>query len=360
VPRQPRSCGRSRAGSRRSDPTLLSTDRGHVAPVEGAPIVLTGATGFIGSRVARILRARGDAVVAIVRDADGSAADSLRASGVHVATGDLTSEGEMQTVMAGALGVIHIAGVYRVGIPASERPAMYEANVVATQRVLDAAIAAGVARILYISTVNVFGNTHGQVPDESYRRDLAEGFLSYYDETKYLAHVAAEARIEAGAPVVIVQPGTVYGANDHSGIGAQLKAAYDGTARFIGFASTGISPTHVDDIAGGIVAAADRGIPGESYILTGSNIRLGEAMRIAARLAGRKPPRLVIPNVVLRLGARLSPNGGAALGVAPNLREIVSSSDGVTYWASNAKAVAELGFMPRSFEVGIRDAFEGG
>ena len=102
--------------------------------------------------------------------------------------------------MTGAAGVIHIAGSYLVGIPASERPAMYEANVGATQRVLDAAIAAGVPRIVYISTVNVFGNTHGRIVDETYHRDLAEGFVSYYDETKYLAHVAAEARIEAGAP----------------------------------------------------------------------------------------------------------------------------------------------------------------
>ena len=102
--------------------------------------------------------------------------------------------------MTGAAGVIHIAGSYLVGIPASERPAMYEANVGATQRVLDAAIAAGVPRIVYISTVNVFGNTHGRIVDETYHRDLTEGFVSYYDETKYLAHVAAEARIEAGAP----------------------------------------------------------------------------------------------------------------------------------------------------------------
>jgi dihydroflavonol-4-reductase len=262
--------------------------------------------------------------------------------------------------MTGADGVIHIAGAYRVGIPESERPAMYEANVDATQRVLDAAIAAGIPRIVYISTANVFGNTHGRIPDETYRRDLTEGFVSYYDETKYLAHVAAEARIEAGAPIVIVQPGTVYGAGDHSGIGAQLKAAYDGTARFIAFASTGISATHVDDIAGGIVAAFDRGRLGEAYLLTGTNIRLGEAMRIAARAAGRKPPRLSIPNVVLRLGSRLSPNGGALLGVPPNLREVVSAADGVTYWGSNAKAAAELGFAPRNLEVGVRDAFGAG
>ena len=259
--------------------------------------------------------------------------------------------------MTGAAGVIHIAGSYLVGIPASERPAMYEANVGATQRVLDAAIAAGVPRIVYISTVNVFGNTHGRIVDETYRRDLSEGFVSYYDETKYLAHVAAEARIEAGAPIVIVQPGTVYGAGDHSGMGAQMKAAYDGTAQFIAFADTGIAPTHVDDIAGGIVAALDRGRPGEAYILTATNTRLGEAMRVAARLAGRKPPRLSIPNSVLRIGSRLSPNGGAMLGVPSNLREIVSAADGVTYWASNAKAVAELGFVPRGLEVGLVDAF---
>ena len=326
----------------------------------GATIVVTGATGFIGSRVAWILRGRGDAVVAIVRDPASDAAKRLRKQGVEVVAGDLGSGKALRVVMTNAAGVVHIAGDYRVGIRVSERPAMYEANVDATQRVLDAAIAVGVPRVVYISTVNIFGNTHGRIPDETYHRDLTEGFVSYYDETKYLAHVAAEARIQAGAPIVIVQPGAVYGADDHSGIGAQLKAAYDGTAGFITFASTGIAPTHVDDIAGGIVAAFDRGRLGEAYILTATNTRLGDSMRVAARLAGRKPPRLSIPNVVLRIGSRLSPNGGALLGVPPNLREIVRAADGVTYWGSSAKAVAELGFVPRSLEVGLRDAFEGG
>ncbi len=320
-------------------------------------VVVTGAAGFIGNRVARILLARGDEVVAIVRDPESGAAADLRGLGARLVAGDLTSEPNLRRVMTGAAGVIHIAGSYLVGIPASERPAMYEANVGATQRVLDAAIAAGVPRIVYISTVNVFGNTHGLIVDETYHRDLSEGFVSYYDETKYLAHVAAEARIGAGAPIVIVQPGTVYGAGDHSGIGAQLKAAYDGSAPFIAFASTGISPAFVDDIAGGIVGAIDRGRLGEAYILTATNMRLGEAMRIAARLAGRRPPRLSIPNAVLHIGALLAPNSGALFGVSPNLREIVSSADGVTYWASNAKAVAELGFVPRSLEVGLIDAF---
>ena len=322
-------------------------------------ILLTGGAGFIGSRVARILLARGDAVVAIVRDPEMTGARALRELGARLVRGSLNEEALIRESATGTDGVIHVAGSYRVGIPVSERPAMYEANVTTTQRVLDAAIAAGVPRIVHVSTVNVFGDTHGRVPDETYRRDPTEGFISYYDETKYLAHLAARARAEAGAPIVIVQPGTVYGPNDHSGIGAQLKAAYDGTAAFIAFASTGISPTHVDDIATGIVAAFDLGRVGEAYILTASNVRLGEAMRLAARAAGRRPPRLTIPNVVLRAGSLLAPNAGALFGLSPNLREIVRASDGVTYWGSNAKAVSELGFAPRSLDVGLVDAFEG-
>ncbi len=320
-------------------------------------LVVTGATGFIGSRVARILRARGDDVLAIIRDPDAAAAGTLRDLGVRLVEADLTAAAEMRPAVTGADGVIHIAAAYRVGIPASERPAMYDANVTATKCVLDAAIAAGVPRIVYISTVNIFGNTHYRIADETYQRNLADGFLSYYDETKYLAQVAAEARAEAGAPIIIVQPGTVYGADDHSGFGAQLKAAYDGTAPFVGFGSMGVSPTHVDDIANGIVAAFDHGRLGQAYILTAMNITLREAMAISAKAGGHRLPRLAIPNVVLRVGSRVASGAGALFGLSPNLREIVSVSDGVSYWASNAKAVSELGFAPRNLETGARDAF---
>ncbi|MEO8572164.1 MAG: NAD-dependent epimerase/dehydratase family protein [Chloroflexota bacterium] len=323
-----------------------------------ATIFVTGATGFIGSRVARTLRDRGDEVVAVVRDP--VRATTLRDLGVRVVVGDLRSDPDIRAAMGGADAVIHLAGSYLIGIPASARPAMYEANVTVTERVLDAAIALVTPRIVHISTINVLGNTHGRIPDETYRRDLADGFVSYYDETKYAAQLRAEARIATGAPIVIVQPGVVYGANDHSGVGAQLKSAHDGTARFIGFADMGISLTHVDDIAVGIVAALDRGRLGEAYILTADNVRLGDAMAVAARVGGRRAARLRVPNLVLRTGARLAPNAGVLFGLLPNLREIVSVCDGVTYWGSSAKAVAELGFAPRSLETGMRETFGGG
>jgi dihydroflavonol-4-reductase len=320
-----------------------------------APIVITGGAGFIGSRVTRRLYERGDEVVAIVRDP--ATADTLRDLGVRLVAGDLGDVAGIRAVVAGAGAVIHAAGSYRVGIPASERPAMHDANVAATERVLDAAIAEGVGRIVYLSTVNVFGDTKGIARDETFQRDPADGFVSYYDETKYLAHLAAEKRIAAGAPIVIVLPGTTYGPGDHSTAGAQLKAAFEGTARYLTQTNLGITPTHVDDVATGIVAALDRGRLGQAYVMCGENMRLGEAMAIAAKAGGRRLPRLVIPNGVLRMTARIIPGGGALLGVAPNLREIVSASDGVTYWGNHAKATAELGFAPRDLATGARDAF---
>ena len=318
-------------------------------------VFVTGAAGFIGLQVARQLRDRGDEVIAVVRDP--TSATELQATGARLVQGDLGSVDSIRAAMSGADSVIHVAGTYRVGIPASERPAMYEANVGATQRVLDAAIALAIPRIVAISTVNVFGNTHGRVVDETYHRDLRDGFLSYYDETKYLAHVATLARAEAGAPIVIVQPGTVYGRKDHSGIGAQLQAAYEGTAPYIGFGETGISPTYVDDVAAGIIAALERGRIGEAYVMAGENMALRDAMRVSAAAAGRKPPRLSIPTVVLRIGSRLAPHAGGAFGLPPDLREIVRSAAGVTFWASSAKAATELGYATRDLATGARDAF---
>jgi dihydroflavonol-4-reductase len=234
---------------------------------------------------------------------------------------------------------------------------MYEANVAATRRVLDAAIEAQIPRIVHVSTVGAFGNTHGKVVNETYRRDPADGYLSYYDETKYLAHVAAESRITAGAPLIIVQPGAAYGPDDHSAIGAQLKAAFGGSARVVMFGDMGISPVHVADLAGGILASLDRGRSGETYVLSGANLTLRDAMGIAARAGGRRPPRISIPSALVRLAV---PMGRLAVRLGTlriDVAEAVRAADGVTYWASHAKATAELGYAPRPLRQGVVDAF---
>jgi dihydroflavonol-4-reductase len=175
--------------------------------------------------------------------------------------------------------------------------------------------------------------------DESYRRDLGEGFVSWYDETKYGAHEVAEQRIAGGAPIVLALPGTVIGPGDHSEIGEQLVAARDGRLRYVASADTGITPIHLEDAAAGIIAALDRGAPGRSYVLAGECIRLGEAVAIAAEVGGRRAPRIRIANGVLRAIAPLGPLVGR-----PNLRETVDASAGVTYWATSQRAADELGW----------------
>lgn len=318
-------------------------------------VFVTGAGGFIGSRVVSLLRERGDAVVAMVREPERQTA--LHDLGVRLVEGDLGSAEAIRNGLAGSDAVIHLAGRYEIGIPAGERPAMYEANVAVTERVLDAAIAEAIPRIVQISTINVLGDSHGEVHDETFRRDLADGFMSYYDETKYLAHVAAEHRIAAGAPIVIAAPGTVYGRNDRSGFGALLKGAYDGTVRFVALGEAGVTPVHVDDVADGIVASLDRGRPGEFYLLGGENMRIRDAMAICAKAAGRRLPRLTIPMALIRLGTRIGPGRGEMLGLPPNLSEVLKTTDGVTLWATHAKATAELGFAPRALAIGAVDAF---
>jgi nucleoside-diphosphate-sugar epimerase len=325
-------------------------------------VFVTGGAGFIGRRVVARLLDRGDSVVCPVREP--ARARELAAAGAELVQSDLSDAPALESQMRGCDGVVHIAGSYRVGIRPDERPAMWDANVGATERVLDAAIAAGVPRIVYISTNNIFGDTHGAVVDESFRRDLATGFLSWYDETKYRAHEAAAERIARGAPVIIAQPGGVYGPNDHSEAGGQVRQAFEGSLPYRALDDAGLAWVHVDDLAAGIVAALDRGRIGESYVLAGPPARLGEAMEIAARLGGRRLPRLRIPTRLLRtlapVASRLPRRLTALMGFPPNLAEVVRAGDRVTYWASSGKAERELGFRARDLEAGLRDTFGAG
>lgn len=321
-------------------------------------VFVTGGSGFIGLAVVRRLVARGDRVVAVVRDAE--RATALRELGVDLRQGDLQRTPAIVDAMRDSETAIHLAGSYRVGILASERPAMLDANVGLVHRVLDAAATVGLERLVHVSTVNVFGDTHDRIVDERHRRDLADGFLSYYDETKFLAHRAAEERIAAGAPVVIAMPGMVYGAGDHSALGAQLKGAHDGTLSYTVLGDTGITAVFVDDVAAGIVAALDRGRIGEAYVVAGENTRSRDAMAVAARVGGHRLPRFELPTAVLKIGSRAPASLARLAGVPDNLREVLSAALGVTYWASSAKAASELGYTPRDLASGIRAAFGDG
>ena len=262
-------------------------------------VVVTGAAGFIGGVVVRQLSARGDQVVAVVRDP--ARASGLAELGVEVARSDLGQVDEIARLLAGADALIHIAGVYRIGIRPADRPAMLDANLGVTTRVLDAAAQAGTPRIVYTSTVLVLGDTHGKAADETHQRDPAEGFFSYYDETKFRAHELVIARIAAGAPIMVGMPGGVYGPGDHSEAGGQFALAYAGKMPYVALADIGLGWTYVDDVADGLVRILDRGRLGESYLLSGPPGRLRDGLQVAARLGGKRLPRLTLPTRLLRL-----------------------------------------------------------
>ena len=316
---------------------------------------VTGGGGFIGRALVRQLRERGDEVRALVRST--AQAALLEQLGCELREGDLASVERLGEQMAGCDAVFHVAGIYRVGIPPADRPAMYAANVEGTANVLDAALGAGVPRVIYVSTINAFGDTGRQVVDESYHRPEPPRYVSYYDETKHLAHLAAEERAKRGAPIIIVQPGGVYGPGDHSGIGALISQAAAGKLRAVTFPDLGMNMVHVDDLATGIWLAHDRGQLGEAYVLGGEITIVAEIIRKAAAAGGRRPPRLTVPSWLIRAAAVPVRVIGPLVGSRSNLGELISATDGVTYWASDAKARRELAYAARDLETGLQGLF---
>jgi dihydroflavonol-4-reductase len=314
---------------------------------------VTGGTGFIGQRLVQKLRERGDEVVALVRSRE--KARAIEQMGAEIKEGDLSDQEALQTAMRGCDAVFHGAAIYKVGIPKSEHEPMYDANVRGTERTLDAAIGAGVPRIVYISTVNVFGNTGGQVVDESYERDTSgNGFVSYYDETKWKAHQVALDRIGQDAPIVIVQPGGVYGPGDHSEVANLIDQVRSGKLLALPFADTGLNLVFVDDVAEGCLLAHDKGEVGQSYVLGGEIATMRKLVDKVAEIDGKKAPKRDMPTGLLKAVAPAGPVIGKIMGFPPNFKELISASDGVTYWAKDDKARQQLGYAPRDLDTGLR------
>jgi nucleoside-diphosphate-sugar epimerase len=257
--------------------------------------------------------------------------------------------------MEGVDGVFHAAAWYKVGARADVHRA-YEINVEGTRHVLEVARELHIPKIVYTSTVAVFGDTHGQLVDESY---FAKGpFVTEYDRTKWIAHYeVALPMIEAGLPLTIAMPGIVYGPGDTSGIHSTLVQLLRGrlfaTPRGVSFAWG-----YVEDIARGLRQAMDVGRAGDSYLLTGPVHTFEDAFDLAARIAGRRRPLLHPRPVIMR--------GMAALAgllerwdVHPPLAaETLRLMAGTTWIASSSKAEKELGFTARPLEEGLRHTIE--
>jgi nucleoside-diphosphate-sugar epimerase len=309
---------------------------------------VTGATGFAGGRLAERLRERGDEVVALVRSP--GKAGRLRELGCELVAGDLSSREALGAAAAGCDAAFHLAAIYRNGVPRSQRDELLAVNVGGTENVIDAAADAGVGRIVHVSSIVVFGDTQGRVVDETYSPPAGD-YVSLYHESKALAHRAARQRIAHGAPVVVVQPGGMYGRGDHTGIGPLLERAARGKLVLLPFGSVGLNWTYVEDAVEGVLLAHDRGRAGETYIVGGEIATLREAVVRAFAVAGRRPRIVPVPTRAVRLATPFGPLLGLSVS------DYVSASDGVTYWGTDEKARRELGYAPRGLDEGLRAAF---
>jgi nucleoside-diphosphate-sugar epimerase len=319
-------------------------------------VFVTGGTGFIGGEIVRQLRGRGDKVACLVRNPEkGKAVADL---GCELVAGDLGSAEALRKGMEGCDAVIHAAAIYEVGIAVKDRPAMWEANVAGTERVMEAALAAKIPRIVYVSTVGVFGNTDQKVVDETYEHP-EQSFTSYYEETKLEAHKIVKRMIaERDLPAIIVQPGGVYGPNDTSQVADLLQEFFAGKLVLLPLPNLGICMSHVEDIAGGVILALDKGKLGEIYVLSGPATTMRGAIEAVAKVSGRKAPKRDLPTPLLKALIPIGPLVGKLMGQPPNLRELIASGDNVTFWASYEKAERELGYSPRGLDEGLRQTLE--
>ena len=313
---------------------------------------VTGATGFIGGHVVRQLLARDHEVTALVRTPE--KAVDLRELGVELVEGDITEPSTLAGTMAGMDGLFHIAAWYKVG--ARNRDMAYTINVDGTRNVLREARKARVPKVVYTSTLAVYGDTGGVPVAEDYRMDGP--WLSVYDHTKWLAHYdVAVPMIQDGLPLVIVQPGLVHGPGDHSALRTVFRDYLRGKLPAI--PKQGGCWSFVEDIAQGHLLAMDEGEIGEAYNLAGPCRLWEEILPIAEEVTGVEPPRLVLPAWAARLASWLMRPVNALIPLPETYHpETLRVAAGATYFATDAKAREELGWNPRPLREGLEITLE--
>lgn len=307
----------------------------------------TGATGFLGGVLARRLRDSGHEVVALVRDP--ARARNLTGAGVELVPGDLDDAPALDRLCAGADGLFHVAGWYKVG---SRTPEVgLRVNVDGTRNVLEAARRNGVRRVAYTSTLATNSDTRGRVVDESYR--FAGRHLSAYDSSKAQAHDIAVEYASDGLDVVILMPGVIYGPGDTSQIGAMIERTARGK-RVVAPRDGGMCWAHVEDVARGHVLAMEKGAAGAAYMLAGPQASLAEVLRTVARIAGTKPP-LTLPVSMVRVTAAMTTVLGKVVPLPADYTGESLRASVATYLGSPARAEHELGWSARGLDEGLRD-----
>jgi dihydroflavonol-4-reductase len=317
-------------------------------------VVVTGATGHVGANLVRTLVARGDQVKVVVR------ARTTALAGVEVerVSGDVRDAASLRAAFTGAEVVYHLAAVISItGDPSGEVRAV---NVDGARNAAEAALAAGVRRLVHCSSVHAFDlylrNKVGPI-DETWPRvpDYPPHFA--YDRSKAAGELAVRDAIGRGLEAVIVHPSGVVGPYDFgpSRMGRvllqlqrrTLPSLVEGAFDFV----------DVRDVADGLIAASERGTPGENYLLTGNHVKIAELAAAAQAITGIRPPRIQTPIWVARLGVPFFAVVGKVQRAEP-----LYTHESLTVLQSKhkfdtAKARRDLGYAPRPLEDTLRDTY---
>lgn len=315
--------------------------------------LITGATGFVGSAVARVLAARGHRLRLMARPgADLSNTVGLDAERVD---GDLTRPETFDAALSGCRYLFHVAADYRLWVPDPGR--MMTANVTGTRLLMLAAQRAGVEKIVYCSSVAALGLIgDGSVADEETPVDPAK-IVGVYKQSKYRAEQEVLRLVrETALPAVIVNPSTPVGPRDIKPTPTGRMIADAASGKMPAFVDTGLNIVHVDDVAEGHALALERGTVGRKYILGGEDMSLRELFALVSGIAQRTPPRLSLDQRVLWPLAIGAETAARLFGIDPVVtREMLSMSKKKMYFSS-ARARAELGYVPRPARLAIEDA----
>lgn len=311
-------------------------------------VLVTGATGFTGGRLAEMLCARGEDVVALARPTADTA--RLERLGAKIITGDIRSAEDVRRAAEGCEHIYHVAALYR---SAKHADSVYEeVNVGGTSNVLDAARALGTERVVHCSTVGV----HGDVPNLPVDEDAPYAPGDIYQITKLAGEMKAQSAIEDGLPVTIARPAGIYGPGDMR-FHKLFSTIQSGKFRMIGTGEVVYHFTYVDDVCRGLMACADTANePGGTYIICGKDFHpLTEVVRIASDCVGTPLRRGSIPVGPVMLAATICEGVCKPLGVEPPLfrRRLDFFTKNRAF--DGSKAERELGFVPQvPLEEGFR------
>ena len=303
------------------------------------PTLVTGATGFVGWHVARALLERGDSVRALARDP----AKLRELSGIQGVQGDLRDSASLERAVEGCSVVFHVAADYRLWTREPEE--MYRSNVEGTRAMLEASRRAGVERFVYTSTVGCIDVPPNGIGDETTPARL-EHMQGPYKRSKLLAeHVALEFA-ERGFPVVIVNPTAPVGDHDFKPTPTGKIVVDFVRGAIPAYVDTGLNVVDVRDVARGHLAACERGVPGERYILGAENLTLQQILAALAGILKRNPPRIQIPYVVAYAAGVASTAWANLTGKEPRAPLDAVRMSRKKMWVSHDKAARELGYAP--------------